>query len=283
MDETGFSLKDAKIAMIGLGLMGGSLALSLRHNCQRLSALDTNLSTLELARVQKIVDVADSDPDKVLADADLVILACPIPAIIEWINRLQDYIHHPCIVMDIGSTKRGIVKALETLPANFDPIGGHAICGREHLSLKNAEPALFHQAPFALTPLARTSSNARNAALQILEVLGANPLWCNANDHDRILANTSHMPYLLSSALALIPTEEAIPFIGSGFRSTARLAGTPSSMMLGVLLSNHDNILTALRQIQGQLSQLESALENDPTGLQAILDRAQDQYHTLMQ
>ena len=99
MDKPGFTLQDAKIAIIGLGLMGGSLALSLKERCRRLSALDSHLPTLELARRQEIVHVAESDPAKALAEADLVILACPVPAIILvcLLTRMRDppWITHP--------------------------------------------------------------------------------------------------------------------------------------------------------------------------------------------
>ena len=123
MDKPDFTLKDAKISIIGLGLMGGSLALSLKERCHRLSAYDPDRATLELARRQEIVHEVDCDPAKVLADADLILLACPVPAIVDWLRRLPDYIQHPCIVLDIGSTKKTIVAALDALPANFDPIG----------------------------------------------------------------------------------------------------------------------------------------------------------------
>ena len=135
MNKSGFSLDDANIAIIGLGLMGASIALSLKEQCHHLSALDIHLPTLELARDLEIVHTAGSDPVEILADVNLVILACPVPAIMEWLNRLPDYIQHPCIVLDLGSSKRTIVAALEALPANFDPLGGHAICGKENLSL----------------------------------------------------------------------------------------------------------------------------------------------------
>ena len=283
MDEPGFRLKDANIAIIGLGLMGGSLALSLKPRCRRLSAYDPDLATLELARRQEIVHVADSDPAKILAEADLVILACPVPAILDWLRRLPEYIQDPCIVLDIGSFKRTIVAALEALPANFDPIGGHPICGRERLSLENAERFLYRDAPFVLTPLSRTSPRARSAAMQIVESLGAHPIWLGAVDHDRILASTSHLPYLLSSALALATPEDAAPLIGPGFRSTARLAGTPSSMMLGVLLSNADNVLEAMTRFRHSLDLLESALKTaDRDALQSTLNTSQTNYLSLI-
>ena len=283
MDKPGFTLKDANIALIGLGLMGGSLALSLKERCHHLSAYDPHLPTLELARRQEIAHVAEGDPAKVLADVDLVILACPVPAIVDWLARLPEYIQHPCIVLDIGSSKRTIVSALETLPANFDPVGGHPICGRERLSLENAERFLYREAPFVLTPLERTSENARSATLQIIEALGAKPVWLDAEAHDRILAATSHLPYLLSSALALATLNDAAPLIGPGFRSTSRLAGTPSSMMLGVLQSNADNVLASIVSFRQSLDVLESALRSENRdALQSALNQSRTHYQTLV-
>jgi len=284
VDKSGFSLNDANIAIIGLGLMGGSMALSLKEQCQHLSALDIHLPTLELAQNLEIVHTASSDPVEILADANLVILACPVPSIVDWLNRLPDYIKHPCIILDVGSSKQAIVAALETLPENFDPLGGHAICGRENLSLIYAERSMFLNAPFVLTPLSRTNDNARSAALQIIEILGANPIWLDAETHDRLLASTSHLPYLLSSALIIATPEEAAPFIGPGFRSSTRLAGTPSSMMLGVLQSNRNNILFTINHLQAQLSDIKTALlEDDSSQLLSILDSALDHYQSLIQ
>ena len=283
MPENSFALIDANIALIGLGLMSGSLALSLKQRCRRLSAYDPDQTTLELARRQEIVHVADSDPAKILSEADLVILACPVPAIVDWLRRLPEYIQGTCIVLDIGSSKRTIVAAFESLPANFDPIGGHPICGRERLSLENAERFLYRDAPFVLTPLPRTSERARSAALQIVEALGANPIWLDADKHDRILASTSHLPYLLSSALALVTPKDAATLIGPGFRSTSRLAGTPSSMMLGVLQSNRDNVLDALDRLQTQIAALKLTLiVGDFNSLQTTLDTARSHYQQLL-
>jgi len=279
MDKPDFKLKDSRIAIVGLGLMGGSLALALKGHCRRLSALDNDQSTLELALRQEIVHNAGDHPENILGDADMVILACPVPAILNWVNRLANYIQHSCIVLDIGSTKRTIVAALDTLPPNFDPIGGHPICGRERLSLHYAERFLYREAPFVLTPLTRTSDLARSAAQEILTALGAKAVWLNADDHDRILAATSHLPYLLSSVLAKTTTIEAEPLIGPGFRSTTRLAGTPSSMMLGVLHSNSDNVLTAMADFRQIFDAIEKALtEGDQDELKAILDHSRNQY-----
>src|SRR5512141_2780559 len=198
MNEPDFNLVESKVAIIGLGLMGGSLALGLRGKCATLYGIDPHQPTLELALSQHIVDKADSDPAKLLPEADLVILSAPVPAILTLLDQLPSFTQNPCIVMDFGSTKKQIVDAMSRLPERFDPIGGHPICGKEKLSLANAERTLYYAAPFVLTPLKRTTSRALSAVYQIIESIGATPTLLDAADHDRILASTSHLPFLIS-------------------------------------------------------------------------------------
>ncbi len=168
-----FNLSESKIAIIGLGLMGGSLALGLRGKCASIYGADPHQATLELAVSQNIVDYADCDPAKFLPEVDLVILAAPVPTILTLLEQLPSLISNRCIVLDLGSTKRLIVEAMSRLPKQFDPIGGHPICGKETLSLANAERTLYCAAPFLLTPLDRTTPRALSAANQIIEAVGA--------------------------------------------------------------------------------------------------------------
>jgi prephenate dehydrogenase len=282
MSQPDFNLAESKIAIIGLGLMGGSLALGLRGKCAALYGIDPHLSSLELALSQRIVDYADSDPAKLLPEVDLVILSAPVPAILTLLEQLPTYTSSPCIVMDLGSTKRLIVEAMSRLPDYFDPIGGHPICGKEKLSLANAERTLYYAAPFLITPLERTSKRAISAANQIIEALGAKSKILDAVEHDRILASTSHLPFLLASALALATPDDFSSFVGTGFKSTSRVAGTSSSMMLGVLQSNRENVLNALHGLQSELAELESALSSDDlTELKSTLNKARAKYQAL--
>jgi prephenate dehydrogenase len=210
-------------------------------------------------------------------------LSAPVPAILTLLEQLPAFTSNPCIVMDLGSTKKLIVDAMSQLPERFDPIGGHPICGKEKLSLAHAERTLYYGAPFLLTPLKRTSSRALSAANQVIDALGAKGKTLDAVDHDRILASTSHLPFLISSALALATPEDVASFIGPGFKSTSRLAGTPSSMMLGVLQSNRENVLNAVCGMQKQLAVIESALaENNFSKLESILNEANSAYQTLI-
>ena len=275
-----FNLAESKIAIIGLGLMGGSLALGLRGKCAVLYGIDPDPAVLELALSQHIVDYASSDSDTLLPQADIIVLSAPVPAILNLLEKLPSYTPNSCIVMDMGSTKKLIVESMARLPERFDPIGGHPICGKEKLSLANAERTLYYAAPFLLTPLERTSSRAISAAYQIIEALGAKSKIIDAADHDRILAAISHLPFLISSALALATPLDIASYIGPGFKSTSRLAGTSSSMMLGVLRSNRENVLNAIQVMQNQLSEIESALSsNDFSKLESLLNEAQRKYH----
>ena len=203
--------------------MGGSLALGLRGKCAAIYGIDPHPAALEFALSQQIVDYASSDPAKLLPEVDLVILSAPVPAILTLLEQLPSFTPNPCIVMDLGSTKRLVVEAMSRLPERFDPIGGHPICGKEKLSLANAERTLYYAAPFLLTPLERTSPRALSAAHQIIEALGAKAKTLDATEHDRILASTSHLPFLISSALALATPQDVTPFVGPGFKSTSRL------------------------------------------------------------
>lgn len=281
--EAGFRLRDSKIAIVGLGLMGGSLALALKGKCAALYGIDSDRATLELARANQIVDEADSNPARLLPEADLVVLATPVPAIIDFIETLPSFLQDPCILLDLGSTKSDILRAMAALPANFDPVGGHPICGKEKLGLQNAEAGLFESAPFVITPLSRTTLRAREAAERIVAAVDARLIEMSAEEHDRALAFTSHFPFLLSAALALSTPAEYTTLIGTGFRSTSRLAGTPSHMTLGILQSNRENILHAIQAFRHSLDQIESAMSTpDYRQLELILNQSHSAYRSLI-
>jgi len=245
-DGFSFALRDSTVGIFGLGLMGGSLAMRLKGHCARLIGFDSHLPTLQLALSKNIIDHADAlspSPHRRGARGegglgvrvDLLIIATPVSTIIDIIQQLPFLIPNPCILMDLGSTKTDILQSMNDLPARFDVIGGHPICGKEKLGLENADTDLYQNAPFVITPLARTTSNARSAAKQIISAIGANLIEMTAEEHDRILASTSHLPFLVASTLSRSTPRDFAPLIGPGFRSTSRLAGTPSHMMMGIL------------------------------------------------
>lgn len=282
MSEPDF-LSSRRIAILGLGLMGGSLALALKGRCQDVSAVDPDAETVAYARGMKIVDQISSNLEEIVPQADLVILAAPINAILNLIGELPDLHPGPAMVLDLGSTKRQIVKKLATLPPRFDPLGGHPMCGKETGGLQHAEASIFKAATFAFTPLGRTSERARTTAEQLATAIGSRPSWLDPDTHDRWTAATSHLPYLTAAALTLATPAEASPLVGPGFRSSTRVAATPASIMLDVLSSNRDNILEGLDRFRRQLEALEEKIsKNEFESLELALNQCANRRRELL-
>jgi prephenate dehydrogenase len=271
---SGGLLPSARVAILGLGLMGGSLAIALRGRCAGVLGSDPDPGTLELAQQWEIVDQASADPVEILPKSDLVVLAAPVRAILSLLQSLPDLHPGEATVLDLGSTKVKVVAAMERLPSRFDPIGGHPMCGKETYSLRNAEAGLYRGAAFAFTPLERSTEKARALAGEIAAAVGAHPLFLDPGVHDRWVAATSHLPYLLAAALALATPVEASALVGPGFRSTARLAASSPSVMLDVLATNRENVLASLQAFRRQLDVLESGLVGGASpGLASSLER----------
>jgi prephenate dehydrogenase len=282
MDEDGF-LSASRVAIVGLGLMGGSLALALKGKCQMVLGIDADPATVELARKEHVVDEADTRIESLLPAADLVVLATPVRTILRLLGELPRLHPGSPVVIDLGSTKRAVLAAMEALPERFDPIGGHPMCGKEKSSLRYAEAAIYQDAPFALAALSRSTQRARAAGEGIARSVGACPLWVEAGQHDRWVAATSHAPYLLSSALVQATQVEVRPMVGPGFRGVARLAGSSPEMMVDILATNSDNIRTTLAAIRTRIEAMETLLAaGEFEQLAVALEAGRDRYVQLV-
>jgi prephenate dehydrogenase len=276
------SLSTYRVAILGLGLMGGSLALALRGKCHTLLGVDPDLRAVTLAQEKNVVDQVSTDPAVILPQADVVILAAPVRSIINLLDELPHLHPSPAMVLDLGSTKAQVVTAMEALPANFSAVGGHPMCGKERGGLENADPLLFRDAPFAFTPTRHTTPAARALAEELALAVGARPLWLDAETHDRWVAATSHLPYLLANALAFTTPLDASPLAGPGFRSTARLAVSSPGMTMDILITNRDNVLEAVQRFKAHLGELESLLASgDFTKLEIFLRQGAERQRTI--
>jgi prephenate dehydrogenase len=271
-DEDPDFFAEKRVVILGLGLMGGSLAKALSGKCRLLTGIDPNPSTLRLASSEDVVDRAAAQPGKLLDDADLIILAAPVNTILTLLADLPSLCPGQAVVLDLGSTKRKICETMQNLPARFDPIGGHPMCGKETSGLANADPAIFNGAAFALVPLERTTPIARQTAESLVRLIGSFPVWLDAEEHDLQVAATSHLPYLVSNALAYCTPLGSSTLAASGFASTTRLAGTSPDMMMDVLQTNGDSILNSLHHYREHLELIENLLSTgDLPQLRTIL------------
>lgn len=255
-------LPEARIAIVGLGLMGGSLAMALHGKCQKLIGVDNDPETIEYAKNLNIFSEVTSNPAEGIPKANVIILATPVGMILQLIQQLPDLHPEPAIVLDIGSTKGEIMARYEQLPHRFDPIGGHPMCGKETFSIQYADPSIYMDAAFAFCPLDRTTEEARLFADQLAAAIGARPIWMDAETHDSWAAAISHLPYLLSLTLALSTPVEAKTLIGPGYKSVVRLAGKPSSMMIDILKTNRDQILQSGKQFYEQFLEISRLIDN---------------------
>lgn len=280
MPEPDFIFRDKTIAIIGLGLMGGSLALALRDSkaARQIIAIDTDRDTRARAALSGI---AAYDSLDAVAPADLIVLATPVRTIIELLPGVGKVARKGAIVMDLGSVMRDIVNVMARLPADLQPISGHPMCGKETAGFLSADAALFQNAVFVLTPLAQTKADTVKLVSSLVNSVGARPFVLDADRHDRLVAAISHLPYMVASALVLTADELAdkddllFMLAASGFRDTSRLAASDTHMMLDILLTNGENVANAMREYARQFEGLAQLIENrNEQALRAILEGA---------
>ena len=283
-------LKDMRVAIVGLGLMGGSLALALRERdtCREVIGVVRREEAVREALERGAVHRATTDP-AVVKEADMVILATPVRAILDLIPALSPHLRQGAILMDLGSTKAEIVQAMNALPPSVQPIGGHPMCGKEVSGLGAAEPTLYQKAVFVLTPLPRTAPWAVEVARQLVLAVGARPVILDPQRHDRAVAAISHLPYGLAVALTLTAAQVGAtdPVVwelaASGFRDTSRLAASDVTMMLDILLTNREAVGEMLALAQTHLSRLMVLLaQGDEAELRELLETARAERQSRM-
>jgi prephenate dehydrogenase len=274
-------LAEARVTIVGLGLIGGSMAAGLRGRCAELVGVDLDPETLRFARDRGIVDRIEPDVGAGLETCDMAILAVPVGEILSILARLGGDLPSPQFIMDVGSTKAEIVAAMRALPSEIDPLGGHPLCGKEISGLSAAEAGLFRDKAFVITPLERSTDGVRQLADGIIDALGARAIVMDAVEHDRLLAATSHLPYLLAVTLVACVGEIATSDPGvweltaSGFRDSTRLAGSDIRMMIDILSTNTSDIRKMIDAARAILIRFEDALQKgDLAGVEAQLQVA---------
>ena len=255
-----------KIAIIGLGLIGGSVALAARQNWPSGLVIGVDRKdVLEKAMVLHAIDVAADDPF-VMSEADLVILAAPVERNIEILGQLERYVEGASLVTDVGSTKRTTLDAAKVLPERLTFVGGHPLGGAPRGGIDYARPDLFKGRPWIFTPTDQSPTGAVERLSSFVQALGAQPHVMDPAEHDHLLAFVSHLPQLVASALMHVvgsaAQEKGLGLTGRGLFDATRLASSPADIWLDICGSNSDEIAGALDELIGELKKIRGGLNS---------------------
>lgn len=239
-----------RVAIVGLGLIGGSVALAARQTWPAGLVIGVDdKPVLERAMLRHAIDVAADDP-VVMAEADLVVLAAPVRANLALLAGLEEHVRGAAVVTDVGSTKRDVVAAARALPSRLTFVGGHPLGGAPRSGIDHARPDLFRDRPWLFTPPDDRRGDALERLRRFVAGFGAVPHVLAPDAHDRLLAFLSHVPQLAASVLMRVVGdaigEDGLALSGRGLADTTRLASSPAGIWRDICATNADEIGAAL-------------------------------------
>jgi cyclohexadieny/prephenate dehydrogenase len=259
-----------RVALIGIGLIGSSLARVLRRDSPgtAIVACARRPETLAAARRLGIADTTTHDPAEAAAGADLVVVATPLSAYAEIGRRIGPVLQPGAVVTDVGSVKEVVIRDLGPhLPADVDFVPGHPVAGTEHSGPEAGFAELFCDRWCILIPLPETAPAALAAVSRIWERAGMRIATMSAAHHDRVLAMTSHLPHLIAYTIVGTATSleeslksEVIEFSASGFRDFTRIAASDPVMWRDIFLNNREAVLDVLQRFSEDLTVLQRAI-----------------------
>jgi prephenate dehydrogenase len=273
------------VAIIGLGLMGGSLARDLSARGVRVLGRDADSKTEKEALASGVIHATIDDAYTALADVRCIVIATPVGESGAVLERIAPHAAHADLITDTGSTKRDIEAAAVRLGVIERFVGSHPLAGDHRSGWNAARPGLFAGARVYVCAHAQSAEKAREDARVLWTLCGAGIVELSAAAHDTLVALTSHLPQALATALALALGDAGIEAaqLGPGGRDMVRLAASSPAIWRDILLQNRDNVLAALARQQARVRELESALQRrDADGVEQWLEqgRAWRDVHT---
>jgi arogenate dehydrogenase (NADP+) len=257
-----------KIGIVGLGLIGGSLGFDFRAAGHQVVGVSRQVATCEAAIALGAVDRAGAD-FSLLEDAEVVFLCTPLGVMQQTTQALTPYLSPSTILTDVGSVKVAVVETLEPLWTRF--VGGHPMAGKEIAGIGSAQPGLFVDRPYVLTPTVHTDTEAKETVAGLIETLQSRYYECLPTQHDRAVAWISHLPVMVSASLISACTQEsevtilqlAQALASSGFCDTSRVGG--GNPELGRMMAEYNKVelLRSLHQYRDALDQVTALIEQN--------------------
>lgn len=264
------------MALLGVGLIGGSLAIDCRKKglVGTVAGYGRKEANLRKAVSLGVIESYDLNLEKVVADADLVVLATPLGSYREMVKKMLPFLSPETIVTDVGSVKGKVIEELESILGSFKFVPGHPVAGREKSGVEAAIPDLFKGARCILTPTASTDPLALKKIKELWEETGAVVSILNSKEHDEILGMVSHLPHLVAYALVNTVLEASkgepklVSYSGGGFRDFTRIGASSPEMWKDIFIANREIVLDQIAKFEAVLGRLKKDIqENNGSGL----------------
>lgn len=268
-----------QVAIIGMGLIGGSIGLGLRRWAEanktgnqpalEVTGFDTDLEQQQYAQKLKAIDRGAWDLAKAVSDADIVVVATPVAAMKETFEAITPHLRQGTTVTDVGSTKAEVLKwANEIFPAGIDFVGGHPMAGKTQ-SIEGADADLFQGATWCVAPSVSASEESVRNVLGMIAALNAESFFVDPVEHDGFVAGISHLPFVISSALMRTVSQnpswrDMKTLTAGGFRDVSRLASGSPAMHRDILMTNQEAVLRWLNEYIATLIDVRDSLSKDP-------------------
>lgn len=280
-------LKLRKVAVIGLGLLGGSVCLAISRAISgvRTAGFAHRPSTRAKARRLNVADEVFDDIRLTVAGADLVILATPICTSEKIFGEIAGSLPAGCIVTDVGSTKLMPHRwAARYLPENVHYVGSHPIAGSEQRGVESSRDDLFDRALCVLTTTKTTHRQSVHVLKEFWTALGCFVKIMPPAEHDRVFANVSHLPHITAAALVNASNAEELKFAGKGFMDSSRIASGPANIWADVLLTNAKNVSRGIDRLTSELAKLKKAIRSgDRKKIEKLLEAAREKRKSLVE
>ena len=266
-----------KLAVVGVGLIGGSIALAARQRLgATVSGFDPESANLERALELKAIDSAATDVATAVDGAEVVFCATPVGALPDVVSAALNATDEGAVVTDVGSTKRELVDELAASEHGQRFIGGHPLAGAETAGVENARAELLEGARWYLTPTDRSSGILYDRLQRVIGGLGARPQAIDAATHDRVMATVSHLPHVIANvlvreaALGLGGETERLPEVGTSFRDTTRVAGANPAIWGDIFATNRGAVVEGIEAVIDRLGEAAALIRaGDPGAVAA--------------
>lgn len=266
------------VAIVGVGLIGGSIGLALRERrlAKHVVGVGRNTARLAVAKRRGALTSTTTQLSRGVADAELTVVCTPVARIVADVRDVADVCPAGALITDVGSTKQEIVTALDgRLDREVQFVGGHPLAGSEKTGAAQARADLFDGRVVVLTPTRRSKREDVEALSSFWSAIGAQVRTMSADAHDRVLAVTSHLPHVLAAVLSSVVRRDELPLTATGWADTTRIAAGDPEMWTQILSSNRGRVVQALARFQERLDAVRKNLEDeDAAALARFLSQA---------